>query len=366
MSADTAAVTATAHVVLIGDSTLDNLIWVKNQVKDSVIGALRRGAPTVKVTNFACDGFTSSDILTGNRPMLSASQWRNVGEPFPGCEKRTVRFRPLDALRDLQARQPISHVVLSVGGNDIREILRQMDKLAGVIASYHSNYTQIVQRICGVSSKKPIKLILMLQYRPSVAMDVKYGVYHAIGRRFGAKNGDDPAALLALNQLMKTIYTPVLALAKKLNLAIIDLPRTFDPHDCESYTCQIEPSSKGSEIIASMIRHVLQSHDFSGPSRMYSKNVRDGPGAKVESALTNPSTWSIDRYNMKRGGGSIPARTTPVASAESPLAPPQCHAVKQLMDMGFTEKASKDALAKTGNLPQRAIDLLLKGCGGRV
>eukprot|EP00939_MAST-03C_sp_MAST-3C-sp1_P000890 g890.t1 len=225
----------TRHVVLVGDSTLDNLIWVNNTVKDCVVGALRT-VPLLNVTNYACDGFTSTDVLRGNRPMLSATQWRNVGEPFPGCEESVELFKPLNALRALHAKKTVTHVVLSVGGNDVREILREMNKLSSVITVYHRNFREIVRHIRGSSSttKERPQLIIMLQYRPSIAMDADgYGVYRAIGGSIGAKG--DSAALLAMNQLMKTIYAPVLTLAKESNLPVIDLPRTFDPFDAECY-----------------------------------------------------------------------------------------------------------------------------------
>lgn len=354
----------TRHVVLVGDSTLDNLIWVNNAVKDCVVGALRT-VPLLNVTNYACDGFTSTDVLRGNRPMLSATQWRNVGEPFPGCEESVELFKPLNALHALHAKTTVTHVVLSVGGNDVREILREMNKLSSVITVYHRNFREIVRHIRGSSSttKERPQLIIMLQYRPSIAMDADgYGVYRAIGGSIGAKG--DSAALLAMNQLMKTIYAPVLTLAKESNLPVIDLPRTFDPFDAECYRCQIEPSSKGSHLIAEMIHHVIRSHDFDGPSRMYSKNVRDqGPLAKIEHAPTDPATWTIDRFNSASSSRSdsteaaSPITTSPCTRR---TASPRSHAVEQLMEMGFSEAASREALAKSGNLPQRAIEILLR------
>jgi len=67
--------------------------------------------------------------------------------------------------------------VLSVGGNDVREILGRMDLLSERVAMFRRNYPAIIsetKKICP-------NLILMLQYRPSYHDDYHYGVYKALG-----------------------------------------------------------------------------------------------------------------------------------------------------------------------------------------
>ena len=303
--------------------------------------------------------------------MLSARRWADVGEPFPGCESDVVVFKPLDALEALMEKDPPTHVVLSVGGNDVREILRSMHLIRQVISKYHSNAQKIVDRI----RKTKTKLILMMQYRPSFHMDTKgYGVYRAI-RALGS--GD---SMLLMNQLMGTVYAPVLQLAQRAQIPIIDLPSTyldsvilvkqtpihtqtdtFDPYDNAYFECQIEPSEKGSELIAEMIDHVVRNHKFDGASMMYSKNLRD-PKATIESAVTLAKPWTITRYNKDKGRSStapFTSSTPSITNSNTTPAAPVDQAVSQLVDMGFPRAKVIEALRKTGNLPHRAVELLL-------
>jgi hypothetical protein len=52
------------HLVLLGDSTLDNVVWTG---KDTCIPTLlKQTLPETKVTNYAADGYTSENVLVGN------------------------------------------------------------------------------------------------------------------------------------------------------------------------------------------------------------------------------------------------------------------------------------------------------------
>ena len=55
---------------------------------------------------------------------------------------------------------PPSHIVLSVGGNDVREILKSMHLIRQVIHKYHSNGERILNRIQNMKTK----LVLMMQF----------------------------------------------------------------------------------------------------------------------------------------------------------------------------------------------------------
>lgn len=56
-------------------------------------------------------------MLNGCYPSISKDFRDRVRDPFPRFNKN---FKPLEALKKLMN---VSHVVLSCGGNDIREIL---------------------------------------------------------------------------------------------------------------------------------------------------------------------------------------------------------------------------------------------------
>jgi hypothetical protein len=250
------ALSKTVHVITMGDSTIDNLIWQDKdergvfKVADSVIGQLRLalGGPHV-VTNLAADGFTSGNVVHGAMPMLSAAAWRSAGEPFPGAagDDRRGDLKPLECLSSMvtmgsaaAAEAPLSlaptHVLLSVGGNDVREILQNMHRLPEVVANFHVNFTSICETIVGMGGggggadgAQGLNLVLMLQYQVCLTHEHGgYGVYAAMASLPGPGTGQQK-----LQAVMERIYAPVLELARKFNLAVIDLPRTFDPADSE-------------------------------------------------------------------------------------------------------------------------------------
>merc|ERR1740121_2207680 len=178
---------------------------------------------------------------------------------------------------------PPSHAVVSIGGNDVREILGRMEKLQSIIQGFHRNYMEILDTLCASVPN----VILMFQYRPSFHMDRGgYGVYQAIGNIPGPGDSVDK-----INVLMQTCYAPVLAKAREKQLPIVDLPRSFDIYDDELFCCQIEPSAKGGALIAKLLSHTLQNHDFSGASKFYFS--RDG---EVRDELNDGSVqWSIPK-----------------------------------------------------------------------
>ena len=195
-------------------------------MSDSVPGQLRAALPsTARVTSFAADGFTSGNVLNGARPMLSAVAWAAAGEPFPGAHRSVLH--PLDQLEQLA--EPASHVLVSVGGNDVREILGAMHRLPEIVGTFHANYRAICDRVLGAAASP--KLILMLQYQVCLTHEKGgYGVYGAMASLPGPGNGQQK-----LQAVMERIYRPVLAMATDRNLCVIDLPRTFDPADAGRY-----------------------------------------------------------------------------------------------------------------------------------
>lgn len=68
-------------LVMLGDSTLDNIVWVGSY--DNCIKAqLQRLNPNHNVINLAADGFTSGNVLEGLYPSISYSHRKNV-DPYP-------------------------------------------------------------------------------------------------------------------------------------------------------------------------------------------------------------------------------------------------------------------------------------------
>jgi lysophospholipase L1-like esterase len=354
------------HIVTIGDSTIDNLIWMdKNQltnqfpIEDCVIGQLRKqlSKTNSSVSNLAADGFTSSNVLHGAMPMLSREAWFRAGQPFPSDKRSDGVLSPLDELERLHETKPVTHVVLSVGGNDVRVILSSMHKLPQVVSTFHANYQKICQRILSMGS---IKLILMLQYQVCLTHEHGgYGVYAAMETIPGPGTGQEK-----LQMLMQRIYRPIITMAKEYGLAVIDLPRTFDPADETLYRLQIEPSKEGGILIAKVVSNAICTHNFDGPSYLYSMESSGETYRKEENVFDQSNKWCIVRCN----GNSSKQEENSLLSEE------KCnnelktrgdhvealpHAVLQLMNMGFEENKVKKALSENGNLPQQALEALL-------
>ena len=91
---------------------------------------------------------------------------------------------------------------------------------------------------------------------------------------------------------MEALYAPILSLAAELRLPILDLPNSFDIHNDDLYSHQIEPSATGGLLLAHMIAEVVQQHDFSalGVSRLYTMDT-SGSVAGPLSCSDNVVGW---------------------------------------------------------------------------
>jgi hypothetical protein len=167
-------------IACIGDSTIDNIVWTRAK-EASVCFQLEHqlhltSSERHRVINLAADGFTSSDVLHGAAPLISFRYRAAAHDPFPVAETFESAasgtngipvFKPLDALRTLNPAP--SCCVLSVGGNDVREVLGNVHQLPATIVRFQQNFTQIIDAIREVCPR----IIVMLQYRPSICMDDK-------------------------------------------------------------------------------------------------------------------------------------------------------------------------------------------------
>jgi len=248
-------------------------------------------------------------------------------------------------LQDLHVRKPVTHVVLSVGGNDVREILGHMDQLPTRVAAFSRNYPQILKTVLEVTPN----VIIMLQYRPSFHQDSSYGVYRALARIGG---GDGVGTL---NALMEEVYPPVFKLAKQHNLALIDLSNTFDIYDTSMYKSQIEPSAKGGAVITHLIKHVVENHNFKssiiykmvGNSVIESNNESDW-------RIGNTSNMAINKM-LRLLLQSGPSELVEVQDDKELILK-----IEQLRGMGFSHNVSelKQALSIDGTI-ETALSALM-------
>lgn len=269
-------------IVLLGDSTLDNIVWVEHTPGAAPVKTHLERLTGSAVLNYAADGFTSEDVLIGAPPRISSATRARTGDPFPDGIGASRVFKPLDALDAVPGIGAGGAAVLSVGGNDVRHILTAMHLLPVKLGELQRNYPAIIERVL----KATPRVVIMMQYRPALdADDGGYGVYRAISSVPGPGT-----AVQKLNGLLQMVYEPILALARAHGLPVIDLPNSLDPRDGSLFCCQIEPSDAGGKRIARLIAHVLAHHKWAaGESVMYSEVAAD---AGVD-AKPNAPGWRV-------------------------------------------------------------------------
>jgi len=341
------------YIHSLGDSTLDNLFWmlgkpgstVKSAKESSVEGVLkeRTKADNYKVVSHAYDGFTTKSVLQGDRIGAVLPLWREKKLYMKEKASRGSYVHPLKNLQKKISLDPDTphYVVISIGGNDFRENLRNPWRLIKDIPQIQKRYLQIVEKVKGLQGRN-VHPILMLQYRTDAKNDpyMIYPLFKAIGIvaitthlvclalltapiwaiagkitvLVGGLTFLGSAAGLYLSQkivplsvtkeallgkkigmamlgtLMHSFYQPILEQAKKARLPVLDLANTFHPYR-ELYECGIEPGKKGSQLIAKGIHHIVKHHDFTGESILYSK-----PDKKpIYTGVVNrdPSAWHV-------------------------------------------------------------------------
>ena len=269
--------TTAIRIALIGDSTLDNGYWVhkdESSVSEQIFKMQNSFyGESIAVYNLAVDGFTTSSCL-------------NERSFFPFSRKKNMdRFYPMEGLKVLDP--PPTHIILSVGGNDVREVLGSGQKkaLPNAVKKLQQNYLLIVNQCLSVCENT----ILMFQYRPSFNMN-NYGIYESVNflqeneiRKMGLlesvswrsmssvtfggffhdnsslEDDESNASVRKLNALIETIYNGLLTseLFRTKTFQIIDLPNTFYIYCNLLYEHQIEPSHCGGLVIAKIVCHMI-------------------------------------------------------------------------------------------------------------
>lgn len=280
-------------VTVIGDSTIDNKVWVGPGIKHnyirgklgikrastatrikrshsrafktelSVVEHLMDIMPGHQIRDLTNDGFTTRDVLDG------APRNKVFGNRLPKFFPDTF-FAPLtEGERFIEESD---YIVLSVGGNNIREFLqtalRKGDEVA--IRSYirdnfgrvkkelKDEYLEIVNRIKVLNPNA--KIILMTQYYPSFMQNDYniYGFMKILGEVLGY--GNDEAD--AIHRLMIETYQEIFArLGEVDNVIAADVTSTLNPFDKKNHSHQIEPSGQGGKQIAHLLKEVVEHGD---------------------------------------------------------------------------------------------------------
>jgi len=337
------------HVHTLGDSTLDNLYWEldKHSLEEAkqtcVEGQLRaKLGKDTPVFSHAYDGFTTRSVLEADYIGRVLPDWPSkstyMEEKLPASEHS--RVYPLNQLKGhVEKHKDQKHVVvLSVGGNDFRENLRNPLKLLRDIPHVQERYLKIAQRL----KEMNVEPILMLQYRTD-ANDDPYLIYPlmtglgvlaltinlfcmslltaplwALAAKVTATKATIAFSVGALGlygsqkivplsftknalrgrnigisflgSLMEVFYRPILEQALKDQLPVLDLPNTFNPKR-PLYTCGIEPSEEGAKLIAEGISHIIAKREPEAKSTLYSKP--DGADSYISSDNV-PEDWKVE------------------------------------------------------------------------
>ena len=280
------------QVTLLGDSTIDNRVWVDGIAKSYLNARLgiKRDEPAVRVKkshrafakptlsitenmmdllpnhvihDYTNDGFTTSDILNGQHrdKVLRLGNISLLPHEL---------FEPLEA--GSASIKNSQHIILSIGGNDFREFLQkanakktQEEKKTFIrenfdimFASLKQNYISIINNIR--EQNPSAKIILMTQYYPS-AVQNDYKIYPfmeeigkilKIGGRF-----HDPMSVI--HEIMKKTYTDVLKEISPDNIIVADITSSLNPFDNKNHLSQIEPSGLGGRKIAQMLKYIITS-----------------------------------------------------------------------------------------------------------
>lgn len=295
---------ASNTLVLLGDSTIDNYCWVA-QSEDSVTETVRKKLQeTHEVVDLSCDGFTSNDVLNG--------ALRNKAIKFDPVRHKEELFKPLE---ELQKQESPSHIVLSIGGNDFREELGKLinqkpeERTASIeqlTQGIQERYLKILDQIQAMHPDA--RPIIMLQYTPDSTHDL-YAIYTLMSLVrsksqlslfgilkylcWGKTHAASIESVKELHHLMEEVYKPILALAKEKHIPVIDMASSLDHRDTHFYNSQIEPSAAGSAVIANLISHVVNEHDFSDSSYIYSQPDAN-PGLIV--SRDNHDSWKPQRF----------------------------------------------------------------------
>ncbi len=194
-----------AHVVLLGDSIFDNAAYVPGG--PAVIDQLRALLPEEWAASLlAVDGHVTADVET---------QLENV---------------PKDA----------THLVVSCGGNDalaylpvlsepVRSVAEAIDRFAQIRAGFRETYRGLLEQV--VSMRQDVAVCTVYDCVPDL----------------------EPAAHVALSMFNEIILRE----AVSAKVAVIDLRLVCTERSDYSAISPIEPSKKGGEKIAKVIRNLL-------------------------------------------------------------------------------------------------------------
>ena len=176
-------------------------------------------------------------------------------------------FVPLvDKKTDIQQSD---YIVLSVGGNDVREFLLSTFEqsednrqafikraLPRILEHLTENYLEIIRRIRAVNPAGQI--IIMTQYYPSASQHT-YNIYEFmtdVGKALDI-GGDQHDPMDVIQHLVAETFRGIISRMQDENIVVADVTSSLNPFDNKNHTSQIEPSGHGGLKIAKILQHLI-------------------------------------------------------------------------------------------------------------
>lgn len=322
-----------SKITILGDSTIDNKIWVSpgpktNAILDnlhlnwgfrklkklspnaeySIIENLKKNLPNHNIRDYSNDGFTTSDCLNGQ---YKDKVFPEVVLPVIGkihSFPATFPHKMFAPLNDNSVKKDIAesqHIILSIGGNNVREFLQHaVCKLGGerkefiknefpnLLKKLQAEYIEIFNKLR--SSNKDAQIILLTQYYPSFIQN-DYRIYEfltEVGEALGI-GGQDHNPKDVIQKIIQDTYSSVFSSIKTDNVVVADLTSSINPFEVYNHSHQIEPSGSGGKKIAKMLSYLINNNPSSGiysfkPSFFREDNVFTNDIEKVDFNNWNP------------------------------------------------------------------------------
>ena len=282
------------HVLFVGDSGLDNIIWefpleeqedwkesserIAYGMAESIEGRLRKkgdsGVPKYEVVNLAYDGFTTESVLRGAKVggVLRSHPALNDYLKAKKVDRMKIVYPLQELKKAVEAKPDATHyVVISVGGNDFRGLILALKGLFLGISEVQKRYLEIVKTVSNLKGR--VFPIIITQYRPEINFRVMYtksssvSIYSILNKVARVANlipkvlwknspiTEEISTLIAagkdvsipfLGALMEQFYLPILEYAKENKIPVLDMSNTFDP--TYDQKLEKEQSSKGLEF----------------------------------------------------------------------------------------------------------------------
>jgi hypothetical protein len=348
-----AAISRPTIIYTLGDSNLDNLFWhinkekpnIKEAQQSSVEGQLRE-ILQCEIISQDYAGFTTKSVLEGdiigkhlplNMPAKDLYMTAKKTGSYFTDPSGHITARPLEELKkSITSKTEARHiVVISAGGDEFREGLTKSISWSQFIPEIQKRYIKIVEEVEAMGADP----VLILQYRPE-SSDQVYSNLEKIGYLFavihslliattliaawallqqkigmvargalmlisavflyfstriiplkvtrGVISGQRPGMTM-MGILMERLYRPILEMANKKKLAVLDLTNIFNPNDSSLYVEGIVPSAIGGKLIVVQLSRLL----ILWSSRR-SVIVTGQRGRELSTGNSFPNKWTVE------------------------------------------------------------------------